>query len=104
MRVLKWIVGRVKGKASAVECPIGWRPRYRDMDWKGLEDFPRPVFHEMMLVDRELWKQELFSHEELFSKLYDKIPKEFLFMRELLLSSLWRSPEQYKLEPEGHEE
>jgi phosphoenolpyruvate carboxykinase (GTP) len=100
LRVLKWIVGRIKGKASAVECPIGWRPRYRDMDWTGLEDFPRPVFHEMMMIERELWKQELLSHEELFSKLYDKIPKEFLFMRELLLSSLWRSPENYTLAPE----
>lgn len=100
LRVLKWIVGRIKGKAAAVECPIGWRPRYRDMDWKGLEDFPRPIFHEMMMVDRELWKQELLSHEELFSKLYDRIPKEFLFMRELLLSSLWRSPELYTLAPE----
>lgn len=104
LRVLKWIVERVKGKAAAVECPIGWRPRYRDMDWTGLEDFPRPLFHEMMLIDRELWKQELLSHEELFSKLFDKIPKEFLFMRELLLSSLWRSPEHYKLEPERNEE
>lgn len=100
LRVLKWIIGRIKGKAAAVECPIGWRPRYRDMDWKGLEEFQRPVFHEMMMVDRELWKQELLSHEELFSRLYDKIPKEFLFMRELLLSSLWRSPEQYTLAPE----
>lgn len=100
LRVLKWIIGRIKGKAAAVECPIGWRPRYRDMDWKGLEEFQRPVFHEMMMVDRELWKQELLSHEELFSRLYDRIPKEFLFMRELLLSSLWRSPEQYTLAPE----
>lgn len=100
LRVLKWIVGRVKGQASAVECPIGWRPRYRDMDWTGLEDFPRSAFHEMMMIDSELWKQELLSHEELFSKLFDKIPKEFLFMRELLLSSLWRSPETWKLEAE----
>lgn len=100
LRVLKWIVGRVKGKAAAVECPIGWRPRYRDMDWNGLEDFNREVFHNMMLVDRETWKQELLSHEELFSKLYDRLPKEFLFMRELLLSSLWRSPEKVSLAPE----
>lgn len=100
LRVLKWIIGRIRGRAAAVECPIGWRPRYRDMDWSGLEDFPRPRFHDMMMVDREQWKQELLSHEELFSKLYDRLPKEFLFMRELLLSSLWRSPEQYKLAPE----
>ncbi len=100
LRVLKWIVGRVKGKTSAVECPIGWRPRHRDMDWTGLEDFPKESFNQIMMVDRELWKQELLSHEELFSKLYDELPKEFLFMRELLLSSLWRSPAAWALAPE----
>lgn len=100
LRVLKWIVERVKGKASAVECPIGWRPRHRDMDWTGMEAFPKESFQEIMMVDREPWKQELLSHEELFSKLYDKLPKEFLFMRELLLSSLWRSPENWTLAPE----
>ncbi|MEI2708737.1 MAG: hypothetical protein V9E96_06950 [Chitinophagaceae bacterium] len=46
------------------------------------------------------WKQELFGHEELFSKMYDKLPKEFFFIRELLLSSLWRSPEHWELQPE----
>ena len=50
-----------------------------------------------MTLDREPWKQELLSHEELFSKLYDKLPKEFYFMRELLLSGLWRSPEVWEL-------
>ena len=100
MRVLKWIVQRSKGRASAVECPIGWRPRYRDMDWEGLEHFTREQFNELMHVDRELWKQELLGHEELFEKAYDRLPKEFFFMRELLLSALWRSPEKWSLAPE----
>jgi len=105
LRVLKWIVGRIKGKTAAVECPIGWRPRYRNLCWEGLgtDVFPREKFHELMLIDRELWKQELLSHEELFEKLYDRIPKEFTFMRELLLSALWRSPEKWVLAPERHE-
>jgi phosphoenolpyruvate carboxykinase (GTP) len=96
MRVLKWIVERCKGNASAVECPIGWRPRYRDLDWKGLglEKFAREEFHQLQYIDSELWKQELLSHEELFEKLYDRLPKEFLFMRQLLLSALWRSPNE----------
>ncbi len=53
-----------------------------------------------MTIAREPWKQELLSHEGLFAKLYDKLPKEFYFMRELLLSALWRSPEHWALEPE----
>ena len=97
MRVLKWIVGRVKGRAAAVECPIGWMPRFKDMDWTGMEDYTEAEFHHLMTIDREAWKKELLDHEELFEKLYDKLPKEFLFMRQLLLSALWRSPENWKL-------
>ncbi|MCU7548132.1 phosphoenolpyruvate carboxykinase (GTP) [Chitinophagaceae bacterium LB-8] len=99
MRVLKWIYQRIKGNASAVESPIGWVPRYEDMDWTGL-DFSRDDFARIMTIDREPWKQELLSHEELFEKFYDKLPKEFFFLRELLLSALWRSPEHWGQQPE----
>ena len=100
MRVLKWIVQRINGHSSSVESPIGWMPRYEDIDWSGLRDFSRESFAKLMAVDRELWKQELLSHEELFERMYDKLPKEFLFMRELLLSALWRSPEHWGLQAE----
>ncbi|MCU0336719.1 MAG: phosphoenolpyruvate carboxykinase (GTP), partial [Sediminibacterium sp.] len=99
IRVLKWIIDRVKGRAGAVECPVGWMPRYEDMNWDGI-DFPKEEFTKIMTIDRELWKQEMLSHEELFARLYDKLPKEFFFMRELILSALWRSPEKWELEPE----
>jgi phosphoenolpyruvate carboxykinase (GTP) len=102
MRVLKWIIGRCKGKISAVECPIGWRPRYKDMDWNGLESFTKDDFNSIMIIETEPWKAEMLGHSELFEKAYDKIPKEFLFMRELLLSALWRSPEKIGLAPERH--
>lgn len=55
-----------------------------------------------MTVDREPGKQELLSHEELFERMYDKLPKEIFFMRELLLSALWRSPEHWGLQPEKY--
>ncbi|MCA4894525.1 MAG: phosphoenolpyruvate carboxykinase (GTP) [Cytophagales bacterium] len=101
MRILKWIIQRVKGKASAVESPIGWMPHYDDIDWKGLDGFSKEQFEELMMIDREAWKQELLSHAELFERMYDKLPKEYIFMRELLLSGLWRSKAQWKLEPEA---
>lgn len=99
IRVLQWIVNRVHGGAGAVESPLGWMPRYEDINWDGL-DFSKEDFHNLMTIDREPMKQELFGHEELFEKMYDKLPKEFFYMRELLLSALWRSPEKWKLQPE----
>ena len=99
MRVFKWIIDRVKGRTSAVESPLGWMPRYKDIDWTGL-DFSEEDFNKLMAIDREQWKKEILSHEELFEKLYDKLPKEFFFMRELMLSSMWRSPEQWSLAEE----
>ena len=99
MRVLKWIIQRAKGKAASVESPIGWMPRYEDIDWTGL-DFPKEKFESIMDVDRELWKKELLSNEELFSLMYDKLPRELFFIRELLLLALWRSPEKWGLKPE----
>lgn len=102
MRVLKWIVERVHGHAFAVESPLGWMPRYKDLDWRGLEEFSEEEFKNLMTIDREVWKDEVLGHEELFAKLYDRLPKEFLFMRELLRSSLWRSPEKWEMESDHH--
>jgi phosphoenolpyruvate carboxykinase (GTP) len=99
MRILKWVVERVRGKASAVESPIGWMPRYDDLDWEGI-DFSKDQFKSITTLDRESWKKEVLAHEELFERMYDRLPKEFLFMRELLLSALWRSPEQWELAAE----
>ncbi len=100
MRVLKWIVERVNGEANAVESPLGMMPRSEDLDWRGLKDFTEDQFNDIMTIDSEIWKEELLGHEEIFSKLYDRLPKEFLFMREILRSNLWRSPKQWSLKSE----
>jgi phosphoenolpyruvate carboxykinase (GTP) len=103
MRILRWIVERAHGRAVSIESPIGWMPRYEDLDWRGMESFTRQEFSELMSVDRDAWQQELLDHEELFMKLYDRLPKELLFIRELILSSLWRSPEHWGQAPEAAE-
>ncbi|MCX7800600.1 MAG: phosphoenolpyruvate carboxykinase (GTP) [Fimbriimonadales bacterium] len=95
MRVLRWIVERVRGEAHAIESPIGWMPRYEDLDWRGL-DFPRETFRRMMAVDREQWQAEILAHTELFNRLYDRLPKEFLHVKQLLLSSIWRAPKHWE--------
>ena len=87
MRVLKWIVGRVNSKAQGVQTPLGWMPRYEDMDWSGLE-FSRKQFEDVTNIDVELWKKEIQLHEELFMSLQDKLPKELNSLREQLLTKL----------------
>ena len=96
MRVLKWIVDRVHGRGYGVESPIGWMPRHEDIEWKGL-DFPHDVFYELMAVGRAEGAAEAKAHEEQFDKFFDRLPKEFIFERELLRSRLWRSPDRWEL-------
>ena len=96
MRILKWIIERARGQASSIESPLGWVPQYEDIDWRGLE-FSESQFNDLMGIERDLWRQELTSHDALFGQLYDKLPKEFIFIRELILSSLWRAPEHWGL-------
>jgi phosphoenolpyruvate carboxykinase (GTP) len=94
IRVLKWIIERAHGQAVSVETPIGWVPRYEDIDWRGL-DFSPEQFDQVMECNVSEWQQEILLHEELFIKLYDRLPKELLSVRDLILSSLWRAPEKW---------
>ena len=98
MRVLKWIVDRVHGRGYAVESPIGWMPRHVDIEWNGL-DFPADKFYNLMVVSRDAGTAEVQAHEEEFDKFFDRLPKEFIFERELLHSRLWRSPDHWELAP-----
>ncbi|MBA4135981.1 MAG: phosphoenolpyruvate carboxykinase (GTP) [Opitutus sp.] len=84
MRVLKWIVDRVRAGGRAKETPIGWVPRYRDIEWDGM-DFPEEKFDELQKFDREAWKAEIIGQEELFFDLHATLPKELIFERELLM-------------------
>jgi phosphoenolpyruvate carboxykinase (GTP) len=87
MRVLKWIVGRVRGRALGKESPIGWVPRYEDLDWRGLK-FSSAQFDELQKFDRSEWRREVIEHEELFLDLHDHLPPEMIYERELLICRL----------------
>jgi len=88
MRVLKWIVDRVHGRVQgAKETPIGWMPRYEDIEWRGL-NFPEHQFEALQAVDRAAWRKEVMGHEELFLELHDHLPPEMIYERELLICRL----------------
>jgi phosphoenolpyruvate carboxykinase (GTP) len=96
MRVLSWILDRVEGRGYRVESPLGWMPRLEDIPWHGT-DFSQEAFYELMGISRDAAAIELRSHEELFDLFLDRLPKEFVFERELLKSRLWRSPARWQL-------
>ncbi len=100
MRVLKWIIDRVHGRGYAVESPLGWMPRHEDIEWNGL-DFPADKFYDLMAVGRDAGAAEAHAHEEQFDPFFDRLPKEFMFERELLRSRLWRSPDRWELAHKG---
>ena len=87
MRVLKWIVDRARVRAQGRETPIGWMPDYEDMEWSGL-DFPEEKFNQLQDFSREAWRREVIEHEELFIQLHDRLPKEMVYERELLICRL----------------
>jgi phosphoenolpyruvate carboxykinase (GTP) len=87
MRVLKWVVDRARGRALGKETPIGWVPRYADMEWKGLS-FPEAKFDVLQEVNPAAWRKEVIEHEELFIMLHDHLPKEMVYERELLICRL----------------
>ncbi|MBL8391767.1 MAG: phosphoenolpyruvate carboxykinase (GTP) [Candidatus Accumulibacter sp.] len=101
MRVLKWIVDRVHGRGFGIESPMGWMPRHEDIEWNGL-DYPSDTFYDLMSVGRKAGTSEARAHEEQFDVFFDRLPKEFIFERELLRSRLWRSPEKWELAHEAH--
>ncbi|MBU6261349.1 MAG: phosphoenolpyruvate carboxykinase (GTP) [Bacteroidetes bacterium] len=90
MRMLIWIIQRIHGEVVSVESKIGWLPRYEDIKWGSLT-FSKNSFEKVMKVDKTAWEMELHAHENLFDQMKDKIPKEFIYIKELISSGLDRS-------------
>ncbi len=75
MRVLKWIVERVEGKAPAQQTALGHIPQYSNLDWNGLAFAPEK-FANLTTVNQAQWQQELTLHDELLNKLQYHLPAE----------------------------
>ena len=87
MRVLEWIINRCQGRAYAAETVLGWMPRPQDLDLDGLNIDPRQM-EAVQNIDIEALKREILMHSELFTKLAGEMPKELIFLRELLVARL----------------
>ncbi|MGZ3253829.1 MAG: phosphoenolpyruvate carboxykinase (GTP), partial [Burkholderiaceae bacterium] len=77
MRVLKWMLDRIEGKADGVENIFGTTPQFSDLNWDGL-DFTQAQFDRITSIDQASWEAELKLHDELFDKLKYHLPKELV--------------------------
>ena len=75
MRVLRWIIERVRGQVEAVDSPLGAMPRKEDLDWRGL-DFPDSQWDELMDVDPEQVRSQAAETNELFDRIADRLPPQ----------------------------
>ena len=72
-RILKWVVERIEGQATAVETPIGHVPAPGALDTDGL-DMTEDALAAALHVDVDEWKAEIPQIQEWFEKFGDDLP------------------------------
>jgi phosphoenolpyruvate carboxykinase (GTP) len=87
MRVLKWMLDRIEGKAQGEENVFGVTPSYADIHWSGL-DFSPAQFDQVASLDAQAWKSELGLHTELFQQLAYHLPAELVQTKAALEAKL----------------
>jgi len=74
LRVLEWIIDRCKGKASAVETPVGLLPKPEDIDLNGV-DVPAETLEQLLHIDAGQWRDEMQSIGEYLAGFGDRVPE-----------------------------
>jgi phosphoenolpyruvate carboxykinase (GTP) len=87
MRVLKWIIDRLEGKAAGQQTMFGVAPQYAEINWNGIE-FSAEQFKQVTSIDKAAWAEEFKLHDEHFAKLSYHMPKALLDTRDQLEARL----------------
>ncbi len=75
LRVLLWMIDRVKGNAAAQETPIGLVPTEGALNWDGLS--LSPAERQLLLaVDRAEWAAEVPDIRAFFDRFGERLPAE----------------------------
>jgi phosphoenolpyruvate carboxykinase (GTP) len=86
-RVLKWIVQRLSGEASAARTPIGYLPTPESLDTTGL-DISASDLDLLLTVDAEAWKREAEQIPEFFRMFGTHLPVRLWQLHKELLDRL----------------
>lgn len=87
MRVLKWIVDRVRNRGSATETPVGMIPTPQALELGGF-GWSQEVMDELLAVNPAEWYKEVEQREEFLSHFSDKLPSELLEENQALLQRI----------------
>ena len=87
LRVLKWIVERVRGEGASVETAIGHIPTASAIDMNGLS-LPSDAMDQLLSVDREAWRDEIRNLREFFAKFGTRLPPAIAAEAEALSARL----------------
>ena len=87
MRVLKWIVDRVKSKVDARKGVFGLVPNFEDINWEGL-NFNLEDFSSLTEIPKNEGLQEIKEVKEHFNKFGSYLPNELELQREELYQRL----------------
>lgn len=83
MRILKWIVDRVHGRAGAKETALGLAPKYEDIQWDGCS-VTAEQFSRLTCVDLREWQRELESQARWLGGLGQRVPLALVFNHDQL--------------------
>lgn len=96
MRVMQWIVGRVRGEADAVDSPVGLMPRYQDIHWAG-SNYAKTDFGALMRIESQAALREAEDQQKLFDQFGDRLPAELERQRQDQIARLADAPAIWNL-------
>ena len=89
VRVLKWMLERIEGKAKAVETPIGFVPTEDALTLDGLA-LSKETIQQLLKVDPADWAEETEATRKFFERFGKRLPQEIWRQHEQLAQRLQR--------------
>jgi phosphoenolpyruvate carboxykinase (GTP) len=90
VRVLKWMVDRIEGRAAATDTPIGYVPTPSSLALDGL-NISRENLDELLSVNSNDWAQETQATTKFFEIFGNRLPQEITNQQKALTDGLART-------------